>query len=264
MHVRGWQYRVAVVLCAVFLAWTPLGVEPVERFIESYREHAAGTEHQLVLALAGPGSDRTPWQRAFAAVEHVELEVGGSIDLDRYREIVERLIAEHYCFVNTESVVLADGWLGHLERALLAPGVGIVATTGSFESPNAVRPGWLGKRRPNYESFPNPHLRTNGFALGRDLARSLDWPTGLTKLEAVALEAGSHSLTRQAQERGLATLVVGRDGVAYPPERWRESATFRSGGQANLLLADKRTRHYQQAGRLTRRGLTWLAWHHWR
>jgi len=251
-------------LCLVFLAWTPLGVEPVERFIDSYRQHPAGTEHRLVLALAGPGSDRTRWQRAFAAVEHEELEAGGSIDLDRYREVIERVAAERYCFVNTESVVIDDGWLGHLERALLAPGVGIVATTGSFESPNAMRPGPLRKSRPNYDPFPNPHLRTNGFALGRELARTLDWPTGLSKLEAVALEAGSRSLTRQAQERGLATLVVGRDGVAYPPERWRESATFRSGGQANLLLADKRTRHYQEAGPLTRRGLTWLAWHRWR
>ncbi|HEY5053830.1 MAG TPA: hypothetical protein VII45_10525, partial [Solirubrobacterales bacterium] len=110
------------------------------------------------------------------------------------------------------------------------------------------------------EPFPNPHLRTNGFALDRELLLSLDWPTGLTKLGAVALEGGSRSLTRQVQERGLATVVVGRNGVAYPPERWRQSATFRAGQQANLLLADNRTRHYQEAGPLTRRGLAWLAW----
>jgi hypothetical protein len=166
--------------------------------------------------------------------------------------------------VNTESTVLADGWLGHLERALLAPGVGMVATTGSHESPNAVRPWPLHRRRPGYESFPNPHLRTNGFALERELLLSLDWPAGVSREESLVLEAGSRSLTRQVRERGLATLVVGRDGVAYPPEGWLESATFRSGGQANLLLADNRTRHYQEAGPLTRRGLAWLAWHRWR
>jgi hypothetical protein len=251
-------------LCLVYLAWTPMGVKPVQRFVASYREHAAGTEHRLILALKGPGDDRTPWQRAFAAVEHEQLEVGGDIDLDSYREVVERVAAERYCFVNTESIVLADGWLGRLERALLAPGVGIVATTGSFESPNAVRPGPLRKLRPGHVPFPNPHLRTNGFVLERELARTLDWPTGLTKLQAVALEAGSRSFTRQAHERGLQTLVVGRDGIGYPPERWPESATFRNGDQANLLLADKRTRHYQEAGPLKRRGLAWLAWHRWR
>lgn len=247
----------------VYLAWTPYGIEPAERFLASYREHPAGTAHRLVVALAGPGGDRSPWRRAFAGVEHEELEVGEGMDLDHYREVADRVAAERYCFVNTVSTVLADDWLGHLERALQEPGVGIVGATGSYESPNSVRPGPLRRSRPGHDSFPNPHLRTNGFALERELLLSLDWPTGLTKLEAVALEGGSRSLTRQVQERGLQALVVGRDGVAYPPERWRQSNTFRVGEQANLLLADNRTRHYQEAGSLVRRGLAWLAWRRW-
>lgn len=248
-------------LCLVFLAWTPLGLEPVERFLAAYRRHPAGTEHQFVLLLAGPREDREPWRRIFASIQHEELEFGLGMDLDHYRAAVDRFVATRYCFVNTYSVPLVDEWLGHLERALVRPGVGMVGATGSHESPNAVRPGPLRRLRPGHEPFPNPHLRTNGFALERQLLLSLDWPTGLTKLEAVKLEAGRNSLTRQVQECGLETLVVGRDGVAYPPDRWRQSGTFRSGNQTNLLLADNRTRHYQEAGPLTRRGLAWLAWH---
>ena len=74
------------------------------------------------------------------------------------------------------------------------------------------------------------------------------------------LEGGTRSLTRQVRDRGLETLVVGRDGAAYSPDRWMQSATFRSGDQENLLIADNRTRHYQEGGRLTRYGLAWLAW----
>jgi hypothetical protein len=250
-------------LCLVYLAWTPYGVESAERFLASYSEHSPGTKHRLLVVLAGPNKERAQWRRTFAAVEHEVLEVGEGMDLDHYRNAAERVAGDRFCFVNTLSVVLVDDWLGHLERALLAPEVGMVATTGSFESPNSVRPGPLRKLRPGHESFPNPHLRTNGFALERRLLLSLDWPTGLTKLEAVALEGGSWSLTRQVRERGLKTLVVGRDGVGYPPDRWRQSVTFRSGEQENLLLADNRTRHYQDAGFLTRRGLAWLAWHKW-
>jgi hypothetical protein len=250
-------------LCLVYLAWTPYGLGPVERFLASYREHSPGVDHRLVVALAGPECDRAPWRQLFAAVPHEELELGEGIDLDHYRAAVDRVTAERYCFVNTVSVILADGWLGDLDRALQAPGVGMAGATGSFESPNAVRPGPLRKLRPGHESFPNPHLRTNGFALSRELLLALDWPTGLNKLEAVALEGGSRSLTRQVQGRGLAPVVVGRGGVAYPPERWRQSATFRVGEQENLLLSDNRTRHYEDAGPLTRRGLAWLAWHRW-
>ena len=247
-------------MCAVYLAWTPYGVGVAERFLASYSEHPAGTAHRLVLVLAGPDEDRDPWRRAFADMEHEEVSLGLGMDLDHYREAADRVVAERYCFLNTVSVILADNWLTHLESALLRPEVGMVGATGSYESPNAVRPGPLRRLRPGHEAFPNPHLRTNAFALERELLLSLDWPRGLSKLGAVALEGGTRSLTRQVRDRGLETLVVGRDGVGYPPERWMQSATFRSGEQENLLVADNRTRHFQDGGRVTRYGLSWLAW----
>ena len=250
-------------LCLVYLAWTPYGIECAESFFASYREHDAGTPHRLLLLLAGPRQDRASWKRLFSSVPHEVLEMGEGMDLAHYRTAVERVAAERYCFLNTVTTVLVGDWLGRLERALLSPEVGMVGATGSYESPNAVRPGPLHRLRPGFEPFPNPHLRTNGFAMERRLILELDWKTQLSRAETVMLEGGKRSLTRQVQGRDLAALVVGRDGV-YPPERWRESATFRSGGQSNLLLADNRTRHYQEAGPLVRRGLAWLAWHTWR
>jgi hypothetical protein len=205
--------------------------------------------------------DQSPWLHALKPVEHAPLELAADVvDLGSYREAVALTKASHYCFVNTETVVLADGWLGHLERNLLAPGVGVVGATGSFETPNRLRPGPLRALRPGYPAFPNPAVRTNGFALEREVLLSLEWPMPRTKLDAVAIECGERGITRQLRERGLQALVVGRDGRSYPPDQWRASSTFRSGGQANLLLADKRTRHYDTAGPLTRRTLEWLAW----
>lgn len=247
-------------LCLVYLAWTPYGVRCAQDFLTSYRNHAPGSQHTLVLALAGPAGDRDPWHETFAAVAHETIELGLGMDLDHYRTVAELRAAARYCFVNTVTTVLAEDWLGHLERALLDPATGIAGATGSFESPYSIRPGPLRKLRPGYESFPNPHLRTNGFLLERELLLELDWPTGLSKLQAVRLEAGSRGITRQVAARGLNTVIVGRDGTAYPPERWHESATFRSGEQRNLLLADNRTRHFQAAGTITRQALSWLAW----
>jgi len=251
-------------LCLVYLAWTPYGVECAERFLAAYRARPAGTPHRLLLALAGPEEDRSPWRRLFTEVPHEPLELGLGMDLGHYRAAVDRVPAERYCFLNTVSEPLAEGWLAALERELLRPEVGMVGATGSYESPNAVRPGPLRRLRPGFEPFPNPHLRTNGFAMEREQILALRWGTDLTREQTVMLEGGRDSLTRQVRAGGLEALVVGRDGVGYPPGRWRESATFRSGEQANLLLADNRTRHYQEGGPLVRRGLTWLAWHTWR
>lgn len=250
-------------LCVAYLAWTPYGIECAERFLASYRAHPAGTPHRLLLLLAGPEEDRSHWHRLFAAVPHEALEVGLGMDLGHYRAAVDQVVAERYCFLNTVTEPLVEGWLARMEEALLQPEVGMVGATGSYESPNAVRPGPLLRLRPGFEPFPNPHLRTNGFAMERELILQLDWGYDLTREQTVTLEGGSRSLTRQVRERGLEALVVGRDGT-YPPDRWRASATFRSGEQANLLLADNRTRHYQEGGALTRRGLAWLAWHTWR
>lgn len=247
-------------LALIHLAWTPYGIGASERFLASYRAHAAGAEHRLVLALAGPAGDRKPWHDLFAGAAAEIVELGEGIDLDHYRTAVDRVPAKRYCFTNTVTEVLADDWLGHLDHALVDPAVGMVGATGSYETPNAVRPGPLRRLRPGHDPFPNPHLRTNGFAIEGELLRSLDWPVGLGKIEAVKLEGGTHGLTRQVFARGLNVMVVGRDGVAYSPERWPEARTFRIGRQANLLLADNRTRHYAEGGELTRRGLAWLAW----
>jgi hypothetical protein len=246
-------------LCVVYLCWTPYGVENAHRFVDSYRAHPAGADHVLLTVFAGPDENRTPFYEAFAAVEHEVLDLGLGMDLAHYRTAVEHFPAHAYCFVNTVTEVLSDGWLGLMRTALASQGVGMVGSSGSYESPNAVRPGPLRRQRPGFENFPNPHLRTNGFAMERVLIEELDWPERMTRAETVALEGGSHSLTRQVQARGLQTLVVGRD-AAYPPERWRQSRTFRAGEQENLLLADNRTRHYLEGGRVTRFGLRWLAW----
>ncbi|HWN73891.1 MAG TPA: hypothetical protein VNN15_08810, partial [Solirubrobacterales bacterium] len=156
-------------LCVVYLAWTPYGIERAERFLSSYRANPAGTPHRLLLLLAGPEEDRSPWQRLFSQVPHDVLEVGLGMDLGHYRTAVDRVVAERYCFLNTVTEPLVEGWLARMEEALLPPEVGMVGATGSYESPNAVRPGPLRRLRPGFEPFPNPHLRTNGFAMEREL-----------------------------------------------------------------------------------------------
>ena len=96
--------------------------------------------------------------------------------------------------------------------------------------------------------------------LERDLAVALDWGAANSKGSAWQVESGPGGITRQVQQRALEPLVVGRDGIGYPVDRWREAEVFRTGGQANLLVADNRTRDYAAGVPARRRKLTRLAW----
>ena len=253
----------AAELVVVHLVWAPLGSEALAPFLESYRRHPAGIEHRLLVLFNGfrAEQDLTPWRRALEHVKHEELRLSDPVlDLHAYRQAVERIPAGRYCFLNSYSVILNDNWLGMLDGHLRAPGVGIVGTAGSFESAYSAAPRPLRPFRRDFDRFPNPHIRTNGFAMTRELLLSLDWPAPRRKLQALRLESGRRGISRQVRDRGLQMLLVGRDAVAYPPERWRESATFRSGGQVNQLVADNRTREYDAASPKRRLELEQMTW----
>jgi len=243
----------------IHLVWAPLGPAPVERFARSYREHAAGLAHRLVVVLNGfaAESDAEPYLAAFGGLEYETLFLErATLDLPAYGTAAERVDADVLCFLNSHSELLAGGWLAALREQHERADVGIVGATGSFERPHSVLP-W---RRRRWPAFPNPHLRSNAFLLRRDLMRSLQWPEVAAKHEAWALESGRAGLTAQVLQRGLAALVVGRDGTGYAPADWQASATFRSGDQENLLVADNRTRQWEEAEPAERERLTRLTW----
>jgi hypothetical protein len=243
----------------VHLVWAPLGLAPLRRFVGSYRSHGAGTEHRLVLLFKG-FADRSETAAHLDVLDGLEHEsmyyARPTFDLPAYAAAAEALEASHLCFLNSESALLADGWLAAMHERLLEPGVGAVGATGSYESPRSINP----LRRRRWVPFPNPHLRTNAFMVSRELMRAVRVPEVRTKSRAWELESGRHGLTREVWDRGLRTLVVGRDGEGYEPDRWHQSATFRSGDQVNLLVADNRTRQWDEADAGLRAGLSRLAW----
>ena len=192
------------------------------------------------------------------------------LDLPAYGLAARQLRYERLCLLNSYSTILADGWLGSLARAHEDPGVGLAGATGSWESQAEWVRGrpvyWpyqlarLPSARRDYPRFPNPHIRTTAFTLDRALLLEMDLQHAADKRATYLLESGPHSLTRRVQEHGLRTVVVGRDGHAYEVEEWPLSATYRAGGQGNLLVADRRTRDWERASLRLRRRLSRDAW----
>jgi hypothetical protein len=249
----------------VYLLWAPLGPEIVQRFVDSYAQHPAGAEHRLVIAACGESADAPlePLLAKFAALEHEVAHFDGPrIDLQTYFEVVGRdHSSQEFVFMNSYCRPLSGNWLKIFLDGLRTDGVGIVGAGGTYETivrnmrwPLGLRYFWA------FNGFPNPHVRTSCFAISRKSIGLIDWPEVRTKRDAWKFESGRKSITRQLAGEGLRALVVGRDGKRYEVDDWRQSETFRSGEQQNLLVADLRSDDYAQADAAERARLAKFAW----
>lgn len=106
-------------------------------FLESYRAHPAGIEHDLHVILKGfPDKKASAAARAlFGAVPAnlIELDDSG-YDIGSYLVAACRVANNQLVFLNTFSEILADNWLAHLDAALNRSDVGLVGATGSWQS----------------------------------------------------------------------------------------------------------------------------------
>ncbi len=112
----------------------------------------------------------------------------------------------------------------------------------------------------NFPPFPNAHIRTNAFMMRRQLLVEVAGKPSANKLDVSRIESGPESLTRQLRRRGLKARIVGQDAIGYDVEDWFRSRTFRLGSQGNLLVADNRTRDYENASPGWRVTHAWLSW----
>jgi hypothetical protein len=262
----------------VHLVWAPLGPAPLRDFLGSYHAHPPGAQHELIvlyngadLVGASSGLSAEALATELQGIPHRLISFERSfVDLAAYGEAARRLEYGRLCFLNSYSVILADDWLGHLARAFHQPDVGLAGASGSWESQAEWVRGkaryWAyqlarsRRARHDYPRFPNPHIRTTAFMLDRRAVLEAGVDRVGDKHDAYLLESGSWSITRQVQARGLRAVVVGRDGRRYDLEDWPSSATYRSAGQENLLVADNRTRDWDRASPRLRRRLTRDAW----
>jgi GT2 family glycosyltransferase len=224
----------------------------VQRFSRSYREFSAGRDHALYVLYKGFESDAEMLEVSehFSGTSTRPIHLtDDALDIGAYIAAAGMIDEEYICFMNTHAEVLAPDWLDKLADHLERPGIGMVGATGSFET------------RPGFPDFPNRHLRTNAFMIGRDLFLSLASDAVIRdKEDAYLVEHGPDSLTQRVLALGLKVLVVGRNGRGYSPQWWPCSDTYRQGSQTNLLIADNQTRTYATASSDTQRRLLDLAW----
>lgn len=267
-------------LAVVHLAVKSYGEAAFAKFVESYRHHPAGRPHDLIIAAKqfADEAEFAPFARYLERMPYrLMLMPDEGIDLGTYFEIAKAEPYARYCFLNSLSEILVDGWLDKLVSALEANPGGVAGTSGSCRSVSSgVRrmhyPGvpqalqklrgllgfWIVAR--TYPPYPNPHLRTNGFVIARDTVLRLKLPPFRTKPDTSIFESGWGNLSRQIWKLGGKVLVVVADGQVHDVPGWAASETFWAGDQAGLLVADKQTRMFDHASEARRALLNRLAW----
>ncbi|MDE3749500.1 glycosyltransferase family protein [Methylobacterium radiotolerans] len=230
------------VTAVVFLArgYEEDHLERFQRFIRSYGTFSAGQSNHLHVIFKGfrTALHERSGRALFKAIPHTaHLVDDAGFDLGAYAAVLSRLDEPYVCFLNSNAEILSEHWLRKLISYLRDPAVGMVGATGSCESLNYLDP--------DFPRFPNPHLRTNAFALRTDDAQRFFGGISIRdKIDAWRFESGPDSLTRRVFSAALTCLIVGRDGRGYGPSTWIGSETFRQGLQSNLLVGDNVTRAY--------------------
>ncbi|OBH16202.1 hypothetical protein [Mycobacterium sp. E3247] len=263
-------------LTVVHLARGSNGPAPLERFLESYRAHHAGTPHRLLVVFKGYAQEdalikEEAYARSFGA-DTLRLARDDLFDIGAYRESASVIESRYVAFFNSFSEIVADEWLARLHCGIRQQGVGLVGATGSWESHASaalqrIRArslptdliNWLYVWR-LFPHFPNPHIRTTGFIIQRDIFLGLKGAETRSKQLAYVFESGWAGMTRQIERQGLKILVAGRDGQYFEKKDWPESGTYCADGQSNLIVQDNHTRKYDTGSTAWRRELQRRAW----
>ena len=261
------------------------GLPAVEAFFDAYRRFPPGCPHRLVVIAKGwesvPGLPSLIDQVRAVGADLVTLPDDG-FDWGAYMRVAPALNEQFLCLVNTHSRPMVPGWLALLRQSALLPGVGAVGATGSWGSMSVTWPLFepgifrlalyparlalvfmrLCRNFGSFPSFPNPHLRSNVLLVNRAIfisfCRCHEIPH--SKRDAHILESGRRGFTAYLKSLGMRALVVGANGVAYAPDAWISSGTFRLPDNVNLLVSDNQTRYYQQADSKLKRRLENAAW----
>lgn len=268
-------------LAVIHLVRACNGVAPFSRFIESYRRCPAGVPHHLILVFKGFGAlaEISPFKAIADGIDYRILEVDDrGFDIGSYRRASLALDQQYVCCLNSFSEILHAGWLEKLYRRAVDPRIGAVGVCGSYESlfstllaQQAMRPaaGIYGRVRASlrrglyrhlFPPFPNPHLRSNGFVIERERFVAIRPRRLMRKLDVLEFESGRRGLTAWLLMNNLRAVIVGADDRMYEVNEWRESETWASGAQRNLLIADNRTSAFQCASPAARAVTTWGAW----
>jgi hypothetical protein len=154
-------------VCVVHIVRAANDPASFRAFVDALRRCPPGTDYELVLALKGfasPKDAETYVREASILGAEVLFFADTGFDLGVYFAAASRLRRTRYCFLNSFSEPLLEGWLAKLDRALASSDVGIVGASGSWNSSRSWIQYSLGLPSPYARLLPSRAAMREQFA----------------------------------------------------------------------------------------------------
>lgn len=177
-------------------------------FLDSYKRFPAGSAHSFYVIYKGFETESSRSQvQALFDVPHAAIALGdGNLDLGAYIEAAGMVEDDYVFLMNTHSEIRASNWLEKVMSPFADKKIGMVGCTASFES--------LSPLSPLFPPRPNPHVRSNAFALERFMFVNMMRDEKIaTKFDAWLLESGPNSITNRIKSLNKRCVIVDRDGA---------------------------------------------------
>lgn len=112
----------------------------------------------------------------------------------------------------------------------------------------------------NFQPFPNPHIRSNGFIIDRKRLLQIAPRIEYTKDACVKFESGIEGLSARILAEGQDLILIDKKGKAFNQNNWWKSLTFRLGNQEDLIVSDNQTNKFEELSEKLRIRDSYFSW----
>ena len=239
-----------VAVIYIFRGADTYNVQYLNDFQKSIKNYRPGIEFQLIVAIKGCSRDQEEIvKKTLSFLDPIFFHcIDHNFDIGTYQEIVQEFKYENFIMMNSSSRPLADNWILEMLKAVNVQNTGLLGTMGSFESLAVKNLHGTISNKDNFNSFPNPHVRTTGFIIKREIFEEVtkNIKNFRNKMDAYKFESGKNNLTRKILELGLKVLIINSDFKLFEIDEWKRSKTFRQFNQEKLLIMDKISSNYEK------------------
>jgi hypothetical protein len=212
-------------------------MDAASRFAETYRKYPAGYEHRLYLINSNGGYTKQIAE-IFSGIEHQAITYNGSgWDIGAQQFAAFSMDPQDWILAGSSWTYFKEpNWLVPFGKAIEKRGDGLYGATTSFEI--------------------SPHIRGTAYLIRCGLYQR--YPHGINSREdSLKWESDPKmSLTNWVMAKGLPVCLVTRDAIVPLSGSRQLENVFRSGDQSNILIFDKHTDAFENAGAKERQSLT--------